>query len=281
MVSANRFLGQVTPFVGSYGISMQPESFATYGYQTYFTDKARGAVIRLSQDGITPISDHGMKDYFADNLVTDNLDSIIGSYDNNKRLYNVTIMDSSSVLNFTTGKGHKTLSFMEASRGWTSRKSFIPEAGCSLNNKYYTFSNGDMWVHGDAANATFYGVFEEPSIKFIFNNNPEIVKTFKTLNYEGTKSKITQDLGVDGRYDNNVARTGWYNFSTTTNLQSGKVNEFIDKEGKYFNFIQGEETTMANVDTKEFAVQGIGQMASFTEDVSFDEFTLTINENAD
>ena len=275
MVSSNRFLGQTTPYVGEYGISTQPESFASYGYQAYFTDKARGVVIRLSQDGITPISDHGMKDYFSDKLVTDKLDHMIGSYDNRKRLYNLTILDSSTTTDFSLDVGDRTLSFMEASRGWTSRNSFIPEAGCSLNNKYYTFKDGDMWLHGSDVNATFYGVFQEPSIKFIFNDSPEVVKTFKTLNYEGTQSKIGQDL-TDGRYDNNAAVAGWYNVSTTTNLQSGKVNEFIKKEDKWFNFIQGEATVLANVDTQEFAVQGIGQLASFT-DTGSAEFILTIN----
>jgi hypothetical protein len=275
VLSANRFLGQATPYVGEYGISNQPESFATHGYQAYFTDKARGVVIRLSQDGITPISDHGMKDYFSDNLVTDKLDHMIGSYDNRKRLYNITILDSSVATDFSLDTGNRTLSFMEASRGWTSRKSFIPEAGCSLDNKYYTFKDGDMWLHGSDVNATFYGVFQEPSIKFIFNDSPETVKTFKTLNYEGTQSKIVQNL-TDGRYDNNAALTGWYNVATTTNLQSGKVNEFIKKEGKWFNFIQGDATVLANVDTQEFAVQGVGQFASFT-DTGSAEFVLTIN----
>jgi hypothetical protein len=70
--------------------------------------------------------------------------------------------------------------------------------------------------------------------------------------------------------------TGWYNVATTTNLQSGKVNEFIKKEGKWFNFIQGDATVLANVDTQEFAVQGVGQFASFT-DTGSAEFVLTIN----
>ena len=32
-----------------------------------------------------------------------------------------------------------TLTFSEDVNGWTSFKSFIPEAGLSINNKYYTF----------------------------------------------------------------------------------------------------------------------------------------------
>ena len=68
LTATNRVLGQSRPFVGEYGISNNPESFASESYRVYFTDKVRGAVMRLSKDGLTPISDAGMKDYFKDNL---------------------------------------------------------------------------------------------------------------------------------------------------------------------------------------------------------------------
>ena len=73
-------LGQAVPYVGEFGISKNPESFASYGFRTYFTDKARGAVIRLSRDGITEISSKGMTDYFEDGLKSAAGD-LIGSYD--------------------------------------------------------------------------------------------------------------------------------------------------------------------------------------------------------
>ncbi len=61
-------LGQDVPYLGEYGISRNPESFAEYGYRKYFADKDRAAILRLSRDGITEISGYGMKDYFRDTL---------------------------------------------------------------------------------------------------------------------------------------------------------------------------------------------------------------------
>ena len=90
LTATNRVLGQTVPFVGEYGISKNPESFASEGFRAYFTDVSRGAVLRLSQDGLTPISDAGMKDWFADHLRT--AQRIIGSVDDKKSLYNVTII---------------------------------------------------------------------------------------------------------------------------------------------------------------------------------------------
>tara|TARA_R100001463_G_scaffold14011_1_gene37164 strand:- start:478 stop:2502 length:2025 start_codon:yes stop_codon:yes gene_type:complete len=82
-------LGQSMPFVGEYGISKNPESFVSEAYRSYFTDKQRGTVMRLSKDGLTPISLHGMKDYFRDNLKNENI--LLGSYDKKKDEYNVTL----------------------------------------------------------------------------------------------------------------------------------------------------------------------------------------------
>ena len=68
--SSIRFLGQAVAYLGEYGISQNPESFAFYGYRKYFADKNRAAILRLSRDGITEISSYGMKDYFRDYLQT-------------------------------------------------------------------------------------------------------------------------------------------------------------------------------------------------------------------
>ena len=91
VVATNRVLGSIKPFIGDYGISLNPESFAVDSYRAYFTDTSRGAVLRLSQDGITPISDYGMKDRFKDNLKGKN--RIIGSYDEEKAEYNLTLKE--------------------------------------------------------------------------------------------------------------------------------------------------------------------------------------------
>lgn len=64
-----KVIGPVTPYIGDYGISRNPESFAEFGFRRYFADKDRNAIIRLSKDGITPISNYGMKDFFRDELV--------------------------------------------------------------------------------------------------------------------------------------------------------------------------------------------------------------------
>ena len=90
LVATENVLGQTVPFSGEYGISTNPESFASESYRVYFTDKVRGAVLRLSKDGLTPISDYGMSDWFKDNLKLSG--KVIGSYDDKLNEYNITLI---------------------------------------------------------------------------------------------------------------------------------------------------------------------------------------------
>ena len=111
LVATEKVLGQAVPFVGDYGISTHPESFAAETYRAYFTDKQRGAVLRLSMDGLTPISDAGMRDYFRDNLVDEA--NFIGSYDAYNKEYNLTIKKMpiiGSILEDNFSEGTETIS---------------------------------------------------------------------------------------------------------------------------------------------------------------------------
>ena len=130
-------LGQSIPFTGEFGISKNPESFASESYRIYFTDKARGAVLRLSRDGITPISDKGMKDWFKDNLEW--ATNLIGSFDDRKDQYNLTVEVNSP----DDGNYAHTLSYTESRKGWVSFKSFIHEDGFSYKNNYYTIPSNE------------------------------------------------------------------------------------------------------------------------------------------
>tara|TARA_R110002012_G_scaffold15064_4_gene60869 strand:- start:1061 stop:10450 length:9390 start_codon:yes stop_codon:yes gene_type:complete len=265
LVATANVLGQAIPFVGEYGISKNPESFVSEAYRAYFSDQTRGVVLRLSKDGLTPISDHGMRDWFRDNLKLTN--SIIGSYDDKQKEYNITLKEAK-----------KTLSFREDVRGWVSFKSFIPENGISCSNNYYTFKGGRAWVHHDEHTFnTFYDKVQDSHVTLILNENPGLIKSFKTLNYEGTQSRvikikdpITGNNLNDGEYYNSIPKKGWFVDDISTNKQKGSINEFIEKEGKWFNYIKGKaintnqfgsiivEPSVSDFDQASFAMQGLG-----------------------
>ena len=420
LIANNNVLGQTIPFSGEYGISKNPESFASESYRVYFTDKVRGAVMRLSKDGLTPVSDHGMKDWFRDNLKLTT--KLIGSYDDRNDEYNITLADRKTLgeeliqdpkvtddaiwgvsggntADFSGGMGALvtspgtgasqypqfynpnvdlvngrtyqitvkfseisnggdnttikafvygppsaggvngyrpyydtnvangihvstfvfdqsqnngaptmrfsielyngddyvkkirvehvslkvvvvdpiTVSFKEDVRGWVSFKSFVTESALSVANDYYTTLNGKLYKHHieNTNRNNFYGVDYNSSVNVILNDGPGSVKSFHTLGYEGSQSKVnvfstdyTTGLS-DAQPYNLVAKDGWYVSSIKTDKEKGNIHEFIEKEGKWFNYIKGQNQRMSNsqIDFRAFNVQGIGILSSIDSDI--------------
>ena len=228
VTASSNVLGQTIPFSGEYGISTNPESFASESYRAYFSDKVRGTVMRLSKDGLTPISSHGMKDWFRDNLKLSR--NVIGSYDDRNDEYNIKVekyyltdlnsgnngwinnsgsgvnIDILDILtggsdssdedcndNYTITDYSKVLSFKEDIKGWVSFKSFVQmQLGVSMANDYYTFKTGRLYRHYEesAPRNTFYEEFTPSSVDVILNANPSFGKVFQTINYEGSQAKV-------------------------------------------------------------------------------------------
>jgi hypothetical protein len=273
LIATGRTLGQVIPFIGEYGISKNPESFASESYRAYFTDLQRGSVMRLSKDGLTPISEHGMKNWFRQNLPS--ADKLVGSYDTRKDSYHLTLSKGTDDQPVAPWPQSKTVSFNERVRGWESFKSFIPEFGVSLHNDYYTIKNSELWRHYDGGfYSKFYNDQSYASFKAVLNDFSGSVKTFNTLSYEGSQSRIVQfqEEGIgsimfnDNQYYNLNEEDGWYAEEIITDIgkstqQEGMIDEFIEKEGKWFNYIKGKEELLVqtvNLDPNEFTFQGIG-----------------------
>lgn len=193
VTSANVVIGQVQAYAGNYGISKDPESFAVYGYRKYFTDRYRNAVLRLSQDGITEISQYGMTDWFRDNFASiDNRflgnGNVIGGWDVHNKEYVLSLQPPQDPENPDADNYH-TLSFSEESQGFPSFFTYKPSQIVSLKNKFYTFKGSKLWQHYNETpntRANFYGVQYGCNVQFIFNDNPSAVKIFKTAGYEGS-----------------------------------------------------------------------------------------------
>ena len=289
LIASNAVIGDVTPYQGDFGIGTNPESLAVTPYNTYFTDTAKGKVLALSTEGVRPISDIGMKDYFSTYMST-LPKKAIGTYDARKNEYNITFAKYHSYTISEEPYETTTLSYSELSKGWTSFKSFIPEHGVSLNNNYYTFNNGHIWEHytNDSYNVFYDALPVNTSVTLVINDIPESVKSFGTINYEGSQGKISAFTDVDGvsmlngvyatndgitstdnvydgEYFNLAAKAGWYVDNIMTDQQSTGNIEFKEKEGKWFGYPSGEDTSLSNLDEKELTVQGLG-VASVAHD---------------
>tara|TARA_R100000951_G_scaffold107226_1_gene102434 strand:- start:835 stop:2406 length:1572 start_codon:yes stop_codon:yes gene_type:complete len=227
-------IGQNVAYAGEYGISTDPESFAVNGYRKYFTDRDQNVVLRLSMDGITPISSYGMTDFFRDKLSTAT-GNIIGGWDAHNKQYVLSIPQSEVVAG---PEGYKTLAFDETSKGWVSLFDYRPNQIISLNNNYFTTTKGKIYQHYKlAANsqsmATFYGTTYNSTVTLLFNKAPSVVKNFQTINYEGDSGWRMRSFTTN---TDNALSISEATFATTlTQMQNSLlINNFKLKEDKYY-----------------------------------------------
>ena len=93
-IAANTPLSDIVYYSERAGIGLNPESFAYNNNRKYFVDVDQGQVCRLSQDGITPIS-NGMDKYFKNifrDMITSPDDSqAFGAYDKRTDEYTLAI----------------------------------------------------------------------------------------------------------------------------------------------------------------------------------------------
>ena len=243
--SGAQVIGQIVPYLGKYGISKNPESFAVKANRKYFSDKSRGAILRLSRDGITEISQAGMKDYFKDTLKKST--SVIGMYDNHNDEYVVSLQGAEiGLLSNGSYDGYQTLSFDERVKGWTSFYKFKPDFGFTVNKNFITINSGDLWKHNQdysitTPKNTFYNEFAESFITFVANTQPSVEKTFYTINYEGDsgwemESSVT-DLGMSAKAV----------LPSSTTVASGVIPvSFVKKENKYYSHLRNNADTPAS-----------------------------------
>jgi hypothetical protein len=242
ITNSNLVIGTIQPYAGEYGISKNPESFAVYGYQKYFSDKNNNAILRLSADGITEISSYGMIDFFRDTLTSiDNNNAqgyVIGGYDVHNSQY-VVSMQQNPVLQPESIK-FNTLSFDESVKGWVSFFTYKPEQIFSLRNVFYSAKDGGLFKHyvsrtpagNDVPRGSFYGVSNQSSISFVLNQNPSNSKSFQTISYEGTSGWQIGSFKSD-RTGEMFTPKGWTNqfnavtFDEATGIKSYFEGEFV------------------------------------------------------
>jgi len=249
VTSSNLVIGQIIPYAGNFGISKNPESFAVYGYRKYFTDKNRNAVLRLSRDGMTEVSNYGMVDYFRDELST--LDNVslpgkaIGAWD---------IYNKQYVLSLQKTDNYNTLSFDEAVLGWTSFFDYNPEQAFSLGSSYYSVKDGKLWQHysNSVSRNNLYGIQHDSTVQFVFNPSPSTSKVFKTVNYEGSNGWGVSSFNAARSFELNDTANPVLSFDDGAYIDPTygvKMHAgFNNKEGKYYaNLVNSSPATTGEV----------------------------------
>ena len=185
-----------------------------------------------------------MSDFFRDRLFTTN--AIHGMFNEYGDKYIVSMQGYnhedriiSEADQLPNEDGNSTIGYELDVRGWPSRYSYVPEGGISLGNKFFTWKNGQIYMHNSNTQNrnTFYNPelplledgmlnpdfdptlgFTPSHVQVIFNDNPSAVKEFLTLGWEGDNDWVVTNINTE-------------NFEEQINtLQLNQVT----REGKHF-----------------------------------------------
>ena len=240
---SNNFVSEPNYYSGDYGIGLNPESFAEADGRHYWASAKRGNILRLGGDGITPISEYGMRSYF-DGVFSSFLPSIatakiFSGFDRDNQEYYVSI---------PTGIDTITICFSEQAKKWISRWSFKPEFYSGVNMKFITFDEGKLYLHdANSLHSNFYGVQYNASFSITANANPQVIKTYRACELQSNKA--------------------WDCTVVQTNLVSSSIPEanFEEKEGFYHaEFLR---TTGGSSGNKEAPFVGLGTVSAINGNV--------------
>lgn len=224
-------LNPITYYQGNWGIATNPESFAVYGGAKYFADINHGCILRLSNDGLSPISDYEFSNFFAESFKAlkqyGQRVNIYGVFD---RQYDEYVL---AVENPVTGESPfpipagYTISFHEPTNQWHTFYSYQPENFTTAQTDIISFKNGNLYTHNtNSTYNNFYGIQYESELWMVFNQNPDMVK-------------IAQSVWVSGL-------TLWWMYEAT--MQNGQKTsliptDFEEKEGVYYAAVLFDENT--------------------------------------
>lgn len=142
VASVPEVLGTQISFPYEFGISTNPESFATWGDRMYFSDAKRGVVLAMQDNQVVQISRMGMSDYFRDLMFSTPNKAKLGAYDPHNHNYvisstdrrntpcDISISPSSGNFPYNTGGN---LEFLFSITGTTSWSISLVNAGFGTN----------------------------------------------------------------------------------------------------------------------------------------------------
>jgi len=187
LVTTNDILtkGNINYYAGEFGLGDQYCSLVISNTVQYFVDPVTGYQVRLSNDGLKPISELYKGQYTIRDLLTPynkthlradgSKAKIIGVYDFFDEQYICALQQAVDL-------SPNTFSFNEKRNGYCSFYSYYPEWITSAEDKIYTWLNGQLWKHDNTTNrCNFYGVQYDASITLVFNVNLLEKKTWESI----------------------------------------------------------------------------------------------------
>lgn len=212
VTASDKVLGAFNTLLGSYG-TLNPESVSKKNSRVIFWNQKRGMWIRYSDDGLTPISDVKMKNWFKDlsillapSFATNTPGTALSFFDPYYEEW-VTYLNHSSLPGTFRGyASYKCVSFAErdADKRWKSWYDFAPQCFAELENEAYSIIGTVVNIHFAGADfGSFYGVKKDVMWQPVANELMRTRKIWQAINLQA--SDKWSFPSIQGDYKSNGA----------------------------------------------------------------------------
>jgi hypothetical protein len=254
--TSGEVIGTINNLKGGYGTTY-PESVAENEGNVYYFDNLQGQVIRYSQNGLEPISDAKMTNWFKDygrleRTVGITGGSIVGGFDARTDEYLLYLPSINGVSEpylvdqneFDWHKlkknDNKTLAFSKKYSRWTTTYTYQSECFAEVGNILVRFLNGQAFIFTNNNYNTFDGVFYPSRVSVVLNENPMVIKEMRGIGIEGERPYFVHIQ------------------NKRPNLQSSDLysSEFSGKEGVHYSPVLRDRLTPSADDYEAGLLKG-------------------------
>jgi len=219
LIVTDKLLNPVQYYIGNWGIGTAATSLVSYNFADYFCDNIRGAIVRVSNDGLEPISITYKVNSWANIYVTARKlpYNIYGAFNQRTSQY-ITAMEATNIY------PEQTIVYSENRKGFESFLNFYPEMMCTLGTLLIGFKNGQLWTNdNEPFYNNFFGVQYDSTITPVFNKGTLLKKTYLSIEEIASQVWVGEEIKTDTKSYGNVKQ------------QSVLIAEdFKQIEGNYF-----------------------------------------------
>ena len=179
---SERLLNKPNYYNGEYGIDKYGSSLVSTDYGDYFIDTDNKAIVRVSLDGITNVSDNNNLSVWANtNIKEDSFGLGCFNYENRNVIMlvgHIEFIQNQVFYNLI----RNIVAYSESDKNFESYYGFTDaETMLFINGFVYTGYNGALYIHNSPVRNNFYGSQQNSSITTIFNGGLQLKKTYTAI----------------------------------------------------------------------------------------------------
>lgn len=233
LIAQTRVIGDIRKQRSGFG-TIHPESVHEEEGYVYMYDKLARAYARYASNGLFPISEYKVVDYFENQSALNALsDEVVTGYDPFYKLLFVTFKNADT-------DTKKTIAYSIVKERWISFYDFAPDGYVVGSSKMYSIADGVVYRHDNSSETgfnTFYSIVNDSMIDLSFNDDPATPKEWKVIQVQSSPNLYSFSGG------NQVVGPGALRVDISNRHGQGTnilYNEFEVDENMIYGEIRGD-----------------------------------------